>query len=62
MLEKLTKLKATVDPSHNKLGFMHSVDEDVHHSLWGSVENLYQILDPSKEPSSGGRDQHASIA
>jgi len=60
--EELTKLKATVDQLHDKLGSMENVDEEVRHLLQGAVEDLHQILDPSKEPSSDRGDQHASIA
>lgn len=62
MSEELTKLKATVDQLHDKLGSMENVDEEVRHLLQGAVEDLHQILDPSKEPSSDRGDQHASIA
>jgi len=41
---------------------MDNVDEEVRHLLQGAVEDLHQILDPSKEPSSDRGDQHASIA
>ena len=62
MSEELTKLKATVDQLHDKLGSMDNVDEEVRHLLQGAVEDLHQILDPSKEPSSDREYQHASIA
>ena len=62
MSEELTKLKATVDQLHDKLGSMDNVDEEVRHVLQSAVEDLHQILDLSKEPSGDGGDQHASIA
>ncbi len=62
MSEELTKLKATVDQLHDKLGSMDNVDEEVRHVLQSAVEDLHQILDPSKEPSGNRGEQHASIA